>query len=530
MEPVSSEKLSSEQIDEESELIRLLYDDLINDKQNVPIALRKGTRARNRPNRLDPSCTGTPKKKEKVKRIKLKLEHFVKTKLNKKARNAEPFSRHKHKNLNWKRGEKPNSFAVHAAWLKKFKQLQNDPIFQDRSRNIVENFKKTHMPIFPWNPEYTSYENLLISGIKKAISKGEGYSIQLIKKVHEDIETLCRNTFPFGTTTYSLANETQKLSETNDKFTLNIDDILTNTYPNWDILQKLKTAFGELPSTPEPSSLGPSSLEPSEDFRQSSSFFENPCDEEVENFHDIITEKDMQMIDGMKVSEVQELEKKFRDLGYDIDDTNEYTILESAETTSVPMKHRFHPYRRTSRTGMGIKKPKISRTTLKKMLPKVFKSKQTKSKQTKANKPKPQKGGTRKKNPKKPTRRRRKPKRRAGAPGDRKPPRLPDISIGKYYDEHSKSFKEIPGINTSRKIQSRHNNVILSYERDKLMRQLNKLIQEMPKQNESQHPNSQITLQRLALEISSLDKKLKKNSNSPRTLSGGTCPSEQCLN
>ena len=46
----------------------------------------------------------------------------------------------------------------------------------------------------------------------------------------------------------------------------------------------------------------------------------------------------------------------------------------------------------------------------------------------------------------------------------------------------------------------------------------------MPKQNEAQREKSQNTLQRLALQISSLDEKIKKMNSSQTTLTGGHCP------
>ena len=172
---------------------------------------------------------------------------------------------------------------------------------------------------------------------------------------------------------------------------------------------------------------------------------------------------------------------------------------------------------------------RVPRPSVKKLVakaPKVFKSKQPKAQKTKSNpkKPKSQKGGTRKKKPRKHTRGKRRHKRRAGTHRDRKPPGLSNISLGKYYDEYSQSFKEVPGVNTSRRIQTKRSNVMLTFERDKLMRKLTRIIEEIPKQSPAQRENSQITLQRLALEISILDEKINKLNTSQRTLSGGHCP------
>ena len=191
-------------------------------------------------------------------------------------------------------------------------------------------------------------------------------------------------------------------------------------------------------------------------------------------------------------------------------------------------------------TADGIKKPSVTRRlrkavgrlprpSVKKLVakaPKVFKSKQPKAQKTKDRKPKSQKGGTRRKKPRKHTRGKRRHRTRAGTHRDRKPPGLSNISLGKYYDEYSQSFREVPGVNTSRKIQSRRNEIMLSTERDQLMRKLARIIEEMPKQSEAQRENSQITLQRLALEVSSLDRKIKNQKASFRKQSGGHCP--QC--
>lgn len=191
-------------------------------------------------------------------------------------------------------------------------------------------------------------------------------------------------------------------------------------------------------------------------------------------------------------------------------------------------------------TADGIKKPSVTRRlrkavgrlprpSVKKLVakaPKVFKSKQPKAQKTKDRKPKSQKGGTRRKKPRKHTRGKRRHRRRAGTHRDRKPPGLSNISLGKYYDEYSQSFREVPGVNTSRQIQSRRNEIMLSTERDQLMRKLARIIEEMPKQSEAQRENSQITLQRLALEVSSLDRKIKNQKASSRKQSGGHCP--QC--
>ena len=103
-----------------------------------------------------------------------------------------------------------NQWAEKAAWLKKFRELQSDPVFQARSRAIVENFKKNYKPPV-WNPDMQQYTNLLVSGVKKLISRLREEQItkeqieQIFDEVHNDIKILCVNAFPFGTTIPLLA-------------------------------------------------------------------------------------------------------------------------------------------------------------------------------------------------------------------------------------------------------------------------------------------------------------------------------------
>lgn len=423
----------------------LLYEDVGKKRKHEEkdndkvVAIRRGTRHRTQTQRFSPcqSTTDVPNTTPKQ-RVKKKIREKNINKLEK----STGLPRHSPNKI-WIRDTRDtrrpynNPFAAKNAWLKKFKQLQTDAKFLERSKAVVENFKKNYTPPKPWDPQMQQYTNLLVSGLQISISKlkqskGPGNEITLIEikeimnKVHKDIGILCVNAFPFGTTIPLLAGKSgiykpedydtpyKVIGLSPDRLLPDREGLLPDTDKAY-ILEKIQESIDSM-------LVVDSQSPPNNPF--------NIDYDNDESFDTLITEADMKAAEGMSPDEITALENELKALGYDINDLCEYS-----ETVAVPPSVAVHGYvpgsvavaapvpgsvavhgyvpaqedesdeeqpikkaRRSIASGITRRFKKaigrVRRTSVKKLVPKapkVFKSRETKKPKTPKNPKKPKK-------------------------------------------------------------------------------------------------------------------------------------------
>ena len=339
------------------------------------------------------------------------------------------------------------------AWLNKLNKLRQDPEYIERQNRIKEIFDQTRKP-YKWDKAVSSYENMYLS-----------QKLRHPEKSHEELITIVD-------------------SQVSSLLPINISKEILSRGVNLDTLKEsLREKLNE-------------SLLTNDDLSDYENEIKNKVRAENPELQGAALDK--------KIEEYIKTLPKLTDEDIAENEESEYVDINELSNTMNEKKRKLGEGIGRITAKLKVGGPRIKKPSTLKLFKKKSRAKNVS-----------QKGGTRKKKPRKPrkhTRSRRRNRRLAGTHRDRKPPGLANISLGKYYDEYSQSFKEVPGINTSKRFQSKRNDIMLTFERDKLMRRLNRIIEEMPKQSEAQRENSQITLQRLALEVSSLDEKIKANS------------------